>query len=198
MSGTNLRTSAIELKSIQLFELEASVISSVWVVNKTTPKGNINITVNDGMGNKINVHIPVVSVPMDLSMQATKQSLLASPQMRQIIAKGMISLKDPDAVNAFLKDPAARAEYNRLHSVGDIAAIGDMEENTQLTSTIAVEAGEIHPFAMTMAVNTDMTDDEVLRDLRAQQDELEKKDFQFIAENSTREKVKAWAAERAV
>lgn len=197
--SSNLRNLSIGLKDVQLFELEGSTSSSVWVVNKTNPKGNINITVNDGMGNKINVHIPVVSIPVDLSMQATKQSLLSSPQLRQIVAKGMIALKDPNAVIEFFKrEPAAREEHNRFNSIGDIAEVGDMEENTQLTTTMAVENGEINPFAMAMAVNTDMSEDEVLRDLRNREDEFEKADFQYIAENSKQEKVKAWAADRAI
>lgn len=194
-----MKKNANELKPITIHELESSNSSYVWVCNRTSPKGNINLTVSDGMGKSIPVRIPITWIPIDLTTQATKQSLLSNPQFRQLLAKRQIGLIDPNEALEFLNDPEARKENERIYNVGTIDAIGEAQENNaQVSSAIAESSGDLSPFAMNIAVQNDMDEDEVLRELRNRSDELSKADYLYISQNSRQEKVKAYAAERAL
>jgi len=194
----SLKSRAESLKRLQLHDLESMQTSFVWVLNRTNPRGNLNLTVADGMGNQVPVRIPIANIPVDLSTQATKQSLVANPQVRQLVAKGIISLVDPEAAREFLKDPEARAEHQRIYAVAEIAEIGDSEMNAELQSVQVEESGELSAFVIQLTLSGDMNEDEVLSELRAREDEMTKEDFLYVTQNSKHEKVKAWAAERAV
>lgn len=193
----SLRKTTLGIKRLTLNQLERMDTSFVYVINNTDPRGNLNLTVADGMGNQVAVRVPVCNIPYDLSTQATKQALLSNPQLRTLNAKGVLLFVDPDAAVELLKTPDARDEHKRLFSVGEIAAIGDEEDNSELANVQAEEDGNIHPFAMTMAMVEDGTDEEVIRQLKSREDELSADDYTYIATNSKKDKVKAFAAERA-
>ncbi len=191
---SSLKARSLALKSLSLHELEKLDTSFVFVINNTSPKGNINLTVADGMGNQIGVRVPVANIPYDLSTQATKSSLISNPQLRTLVAKRAILFVHPDHALEFLNTRDAREEHNRLFSMGEIAAIGDSSE---LESKQAEASGELHPFAMMLANSSEGSDDEQLSQLKGREDEFTEEDYVYIATNSSKEKVKTWAAERA-
>lgn len=189
---------ALALKQITIHELEASSQSTVFVINNAKPKGNINLTVADGMGRQRNVRVPISWIPVDLTMQITRKSLLEDPQFRTLVAKRVILIIDNDAAREFLKNPDAAEEYARLYAVGPIAEVGAADESAEIENAKALVDGSIDPFVMNILVQRDMSEDDVLRELRNREDDLTKKDFQYIAQNSLHDKVKTWAAEQAL
>lgn len=195
----SLKSQSLNLKRTDLHTLEAGNSSYFWVINNIEPRGSINMTVADGMGNQIPVRVPIAAIPVDLSTQATAKSLLASPQVRTMIAKKVLILVDGDAARTFLETPAAQEEHRRLYALSDIAEVGQEGAGLNELSQAQAEAeGSLNPFAMSMALASDLSEDEVLRELRSREDELSEADFQYIAQNSKYERVKSWAAEKAV
>lgn len=196
--SANLKTRTRELKRISLHELEKMDTSYFWVLNLTNPLGHLNLTVADGMGNQVDVRIPLARIPIDLSTQATKRNLVANPQIRTLAAKKVIAFVDPDTAVEFIeRDREAADENRRLYALGDFAQVGEsQEDNSQLQQTVAEQDGSLNAFAATMALG-DGTDDEVIDMIRAREDELSKMDFEYIAANSKLDRVKAYAAERA-
>lgn len=196
---SSLKSRAAQLPRITLHNLESGDFSSFWVLNMTNPRGNLNLTVADGMGNQVPVRVPIASIPVDLSNQATKKSLCVNPQVRTLIAKGVLALIEPTAAMEFLKDPEAREENKRLYSLGEIAEIGDTGgELNEVQALVAETDGDINPFVLQLVAQTDMDEDETLRELKSREDEMSKDDFQYIAQGSRHEKVKAWAASKAI
>jgi uncharacterized protein YmfQ (DUF2313 family) len=193
-------TDAKQLKSLEIYELEESSQSSVWVVNMTKPAGHVNLTVSDGMGKSIALRILKTWIPIDLTTQATKQSLLANPQFRGLVAKRMLRIVDAKEAREFMKNPDAQAEYEKIYGVGPIAAIGQDPSagGNELSARMNEASGDINPFALNLAVAKDMDDDSVIRELRNRSDEMKQQDWQYLAQMHKSDKVKAFAAERAV
>lgn len=183
------------LKIVPLHEAEAHKSSFVYVVNKTNPKGNISIVVPDGMGNQVSVRIPITWIPIDLTTQATKKSLLATPAFRSLVARKYIDLINPDSALEYLEDPEAAKEMARIFKQANVESIGaPTENNNALSAELELEEGNINPIAMNIALAKDLEEDDALRLLRTNESSLVKADFQYIAENSTKQKVKDYAA----
>lgn len=194
----SLKNRALGLKRLSLHELEKAESSSVYVINASQPRGHINLTVSDGMGKPVAVRAPISYIPVDLSYQATKQNLIGSPAFRTLVAKKVLLIVESDAATAFNgTDSDARGENARLYSVGEISEVGDASYNQDYQQVQAETSGDINPFAMMMALETSMSDEEIIRDLTARVDEFNEADFTYLATTSKMEKVKAWAAEKA-
>jgi len=189
---------ALKLKRLTIHELEAANSSFVWVLNNTNPKGNINLTVADGRGRPVNVRVPISWIPIDLTTQSTKNALLEDPNFRTLVAKRLILLIDSAEAIEFLKHGDAAEEHARIYQVGDIAPVGAADENQELEAVKAEAAGDINPFVLNLMVEKTLPEENVLRELRNREDEFTKADYQYIAQNSLHDKVKAWAAEQAL
>lgn len=200
----SLKNAVAGLKRLSLHELDRDKENmSVWVLNRTKDvtgsAGAINLTVADGMGGQIQVRVPVANIPVDLSTQATRQNLISSPQVRTLHAKKVIEFIDPEQARTLLASNAdARAENQRLYKLGEVAEVGNSAEiNDELQQVEAENAGDLNPFAITMAFEEAMTDEDILMTLRGREDELGEKDFLYLVNNSKHERVKSWAAEKA-
>lgn len=186
------------LKSVPIHILETSKTGSIYAVNQMNPKGAINLTIADGMGGQSTVRLPVAKIPIDLATQATKRNIISSPQVRQLVAKEAIKFVDEEEARALLAShPEAKLEHKRLYSIGEIAEVGSTDEVSHEVQQVQAEAsGDLNPFAVEMAFDTGMSEEDLLMTLRGREDELQEADFLYLVSNSKHERVKAWAAEK--
>lgn len=181
-------------ESMTLGELEKSGSSSVWVLNNSNPKGNVNLTMNDGQGAQMVVTVPVTWIPVDLTTQATKSALLASPNFRRLLAVRMLILVSEDVASATMAQPAASKEAGRVYSrVQDmVGAVDTMPKDAQ--RAVAESSGVVSGMVMQLAAGSEMDEEQVLTTVQGQRSTMTQADLQYLAENSQFSRVKEYAA----
>lgn len=179
---------------MKISDLEKSDSSSVWVENKSNPRGIVNMSMSDGSGNNIVVTVPVTHIPVDLTTQATKSAIVSSPMFRRMVTMTMLEIISEDEAMQKLSTPEAKKEAQRIYdwtqSIHGGAEIGKVE--------IPIVEEGISGFAMSLAELSDMDEDQVMSMLRGNEDTLSAKDWKYLAERSTYLKVKSLAAEHLV
>jgi hypothetical protein len=169
---------------------------SLYVVNSSSPKGNITFEVSDGMGGKQSILIPTTWVPIDLTTQGQKASVLSSPQFRRLLAAGL--LKIPSA--GHIKSLQAKSGYAQesAKAYNNLAATEGFFQGEMSPAARAVVEGEkTSGFILSLVASEDVDESEVLNTLTLREDELTEDDVKYLLNNSKHAKVKAWAAERA-
>lgn len=185
-------------KPLTIADLEASRSSSVWVLNNTAPKGNVNMTMSDGQGQMIVVSVPVTWIPIDLTTQATKNAILTSPTFRRMITMGMLKLVDEDTAMTTMAGSDAQKEAQRIYSRAQELTVDEVGMPAEAKAAVAEGDGSISGFALNLANAKDMDEDQVLTTLRNNESSMSPADFRYIAENSQYPRVKARAAEMLV
>lgn len=177
--------------------------SSLWVLNNSggngKQKGVINITIPEGNGQVHTIRVPVTSIPIDITTQATKNAVLANPQFRRLVQGNMIAIVNEDYAQELLSTPEAQEEQRRLFSLGydDLEAL-QSEAPAAVRDVLNEGEGNIGGYAMNLAHNNGGNEDDLVASLRAQADTLSVSELQYIVNNSVHAKVKAEAARRIV
>lgn len=184
-------------RPVTLADLEASKSSSVWVLNNSNPKGNVNMTMSDGMGNNIVVTVPVTWIPLDLTTQASKTGIVSSPTFRRMLSMGLLTLISETSATEIMADPKAQKEAQRVYSHAREASL-DAYAPVEAKVATAESDGSVSGFAMQLSVASDLDEDQVMTMLRGNESTLTRADFKYIAETSTFGRVKLYCAERAV
>lgn len=172
---------------------------SLYVMNRTNPAGNINLTVKGEDDTMQSIVIPKTFVPIDMTLFAPRDSLLKNKHFRQLCQLGEIAIAHPDdAEEAIQASPKAKQEIQRVLNMN---ASGDeqkftpamLEMRTDIAPQIQQQA-PVHneenynpsPFVagiVNRALNEgeDMAD--LMDDISMRQDELTFEDLTFIANN---------------
>ena len=183
---------------ITLKQLEQEKDSTaLWVVNRTNPRGDLNITMPDGLGGNTIIVIPVTWIPMDLTTQATRDSLVKSPIVRRLVTKGAIGIIDEDQAELIMEAEDAKEEADRVYSVERSIASDPLLKSPEIEKIEDEQSGKISGFAMNI-VGIELEEDKVLSMIRNQGDVLTKEDFEYIATNSVMGKVKEYCAAEAL
>ncbi len=182
--------------SLTLGQLEKSESSSVWVLNNTEPKGNVNITMNDGQGASLVVTVPVTWIPIDLTTQATKTALINSPHFRRMLSINALLLVGDDQAEITMAAANAQKEAGRVYSrVLDLAGAIDVNTMPAAAAKASTESsGNISGMAMQLAMATDLDEDQVMTTLQGNASSMSDQDMQYLAENSRFPRVKEYAA----
>lgn len=179
-------------KYLTLQEVDADKSSSLWVLNKTDPRGTVNMSMPDGLGGTLVMMIPITWIPIDLTTQATKESLLKSPTFRKLVtAKKLLVLSEKDAL-AELDSEDAKNESQRVYT--DVEFKPELR-NAEVEKLESEEHGKVSGFAMNI-VCTDLTDDKLITMLKSQDGVLTEDDYKYIAANSQSSKVKEYCAQQ--
>jgi hypothetical protein len=198
-----MNTATINRQPLTIAQAEKDKESSLWVLNNSggngKQKGVINITIPEGNGQVNTIKMPVTSIPIDLTTQATKSSILSNPQFRRIVQGGMLKLVSGDHAAELLSSPEAQEEQRRLFSLGydELPAV-QHDAPEAVKDMLAENAGDIGGFAMNLAHNNDGNEDDLLVSLRNQLDTLNPGELKYIVNNSVHPKVKAEAAKHLV
>lgn len=91
----------------------ASPSDSLFVLNMSKPvRGRVAFSVMGDMNNPTTVIVPRTFIPVDLTLQATLDALLQSPQFRQHLSRGFLVIVDEaEARKYMVNSERARAEY---------------------------------------------------------------------------------------
>ena len=183
-------------KTLSIGEMEATKSSSIWVLNSSNPKGNITITVPNGMGNQVTVIVPVTWIPVDMTTQATKQSLLASPVFRRMLALGMIAVISEDDAQKLLQDDAAQTEMQRIYAMPrEMSGAPDMQPAAVATLK-SEESGDVSGFALNICHTDSLDEAQAMNAVKGNEGTLSETDMKYIVANSKFGKVKTYLAEK--
>lgn len=196
-----------KLKYLTISQSERAEDSSLYVINRTKPRGNINLVVGNNYGTRDAVRIPISRVPLDLTTQAVKANILQSPEFRRSVAKGSIMIISTDsAEELFAEDPAAQKEREELFD--SIQTTGVSVEESQeapemtLADQVALETGgeiasesssvQIEPFFVNLVMraqpeslesNSGDTLDGIIQEMNSRADMLDEPTLNYIISN---------------
>lgn len=95
----------------------ADVSASFYVINRAPNNwgsADLLFTVNGDNGRSIGVVVPASFAPIDLTMFAARESLVACTELRTLLQKGFLLIVDNESAAAALKDPRVQTELQRV------------------------------------------------------------------------------------
>lgn len=143
-----------QVARLTLRDAEEMKGSSLYVVNRSEPRGLIHLTVTSAKGRDHVVTIPDTWVPFDVSGYANKDDIIQSPSFRQAVSRGFILIVDTkSADDLFAENEQAQYELNRVHRSlgGNTAAESDFQTRTGMQA----KQDEINRVAGTMVAASD-------------------------------------------
>lgn len=170
----------------------------MYVLNKSDPRGNINLVVRDMSGRNVGLQIPITFIPVDLSTFCVKQDVLRTPDFRRLWAKGFIHIVETKSAEEMLKDPKAQEEYRRIYEV--------LNDDRDLTFQAPVEESiNAEPPKTEKPINT-FIQNIVLRaaneptkmliaELEGKLDTFSEADIAYLKENTTNAPLRSWCDE---
>lgn len=105
----------------------------LYVINNVTNRGRIAFSVMGDMNTPVTVVVPNTFIPIDLTVYATRSSLMVSSQLRQLLsANNLVIIDNQDALE-MMESSRYQAEYKRVfdaeYSAGEVS-INLNETNT--------------------------------------------------------------------
>jgi hypothetical protein len=171
----------------------------LYVMNRTKPAGNINLTIKGEDDTMQSIVIPKTFVPIDMTMFAPRKNLLLNKHFRQLQQLGQIAIAHPeDAAAAIQASPKAQAEIQRvmqMNASGNETFVPEMlEMRTDIAPALPPaqapmeneETYQPSPFAAGIVNRAglegeDMAD--LMGDIEMRRDELSIDDMNYIANN---------------
>lgn len=181
-------------QTITISDLERDKNLSVWVINNANPPGAINISINDGTGQLIPLLIPMTWIPVDLTTQATKSSIITNPQFRRLVASNMLLLLSEEVAQSKLKTKEAQDENARIYKT----SVGQNIESVNIPDSVKdqmnAEKAKVSGFVMNIVERKDIDESACLSALKSQAHTLSKDDLEYLINNSSYAEVKNWAS----
>uniref|UniRef100_A0AB39CE64 Uncharacterized protein n=1 Tax=Pseudomonas phage HRDY3 TaxID=3236930 RepID=A0AB39CE64_9VIRU len=170
----------------------------LYVMNRTKPAGNINLTVKGDDETLQSIVIPKTFVPIDMTLFAPRKNLLLNKHFRQLCQLGEIAIAHPDDAEAAIQaSPKAKQEIQRVLQMNASDKESNVPEMLEMRTDIAppvspqapVQNEESYnptPFVagiVNRALNEgeDMAD--LMDDISMRRDELNFDDLNYIANN---------------
>lgn len=205
-----------KLKTLPISQLDRLVKEErpIYVLNTSSlpsgDKGMVIVNFFDGNRREF-FKMPPTFIPMAITDSIPPQNLLNSKDFRQCLLKGMLTLVEPASAEAYLSTPDAQDEYESLvlseHSAK--AQNIDINKSSSRRSQVAHTSHEGNgPLQDVSAVDTvsnkvrglmeslvagNLTEKEVLTQLRRHQSALGPVDFSYVSANTTNSDIKKWA-----
>jgi len=172
--------------------------SFLFVRNIAKPVGNLNFVVTDSSGMRRTVSIRCDTfIPIDISIQATKESILTNPEFKRYWSIRALEIIDSNsALEAIKSNPRYSKENERITSSEAIDISSEPEVpviNAEVVEGAIVDAD---PFVQNLILDEDNSDAEsIINNLESRLDSLELKDLEYIESTSKLNEVKEWAKE---
>jgi hypothetical protein len=186
------------LPLLRISQLEDKSIKEVWILNETSPKGDIILDVkNKADGSTSLVKIPPTWIPVCLTDQVPKSMISESPKFRSILSSGHIKLLDPKGVHELLQDDEIRAEFEEVRSK-TMESYKETFPDELKTDSVSAVILDI----LAREASSSITENEAKDILNTKEDDLTDDDIEYLLKNTGLSKVKKWAtdalADRAV
>lgn len=188
----------VQLERQSIAQAEKADTSSLFVLNKSNPRGNVNFVVVDSGQQKISVQVPVTFIPVDLSVFSERSDVLRNPHFRRLIARGYLHIVSSDSAEKFMEDPRARKEHDRVFDVlTDEHEMDFQAPVEQSVNASPPESGtEVSTFVQNILLRVAQEDEEdLILDLERKLDTLNKNDVQYLMDNSSSAKIKSWCVD---
>ena len=209
--STNAKATALmrPLTVTQALQRENDV--ELYVMNRTKPAGNINLTILGEDGTPQSIVIPKTFVPIDMSLFAPRANLLKNKHFRQLCQLGQIAIAHPeDAAAAIEASPKAKQEIQRVlnmnaHGSDVEQAPAMLEMRTDIAPTVqpsqapmeTPEAFQPSPFAAGIVNRAGLDEDvaDLMEDIEMNRDQLTLEDLTYIANNVEDQQLKLFLAD---
>ena len=202
-------TTALKFLDITQYELMTKDTPSapLFVINRTNPLGRITFNCGGDMGKPTTVTIENVKIPLDLSMQAPRDSLLTSTEFRRFLGSGRLLIVEAESVaELFANNTNAARLYEKMHGTefrqsGQMIDIDDnggmeidgMTDTTDLNNDgLECSAEVANILELEVQNNTDAAETAVL----TQSSQFDRADCDFLMAHSTSDGIKSIIAER--
>lgn len=108
-------------------------VAPMYVANRTEPRGNVMFSAKDDMGQPVPVLVPATFIPIDLTQQATKESLMQSTHLRRALRMGHLVIIDTDSAEEYMRSSKlAQKEMRNLNKM-----------NAAISAELGEESGEL-------------------------------------------------------
>lgn len=179
--------------------------SSLYVMNTSNPRGNLNLTIDGANGMRQTISVPITSIPYDITTLAIKTNILQAPEFRRVHAKGWIRIVDTDSAETlFSSNAKARAARDKLFdAVEDTSGLSDidlMRANATSSEDVSnkLPISTIDPFVMNLVLRSNEGNedqDTLIHEMSARVDILKIEELRYIVSNSNDASLKEAAAE---
>ncbi|UAW53336.1 hypothetical protein pEaSNUABM30_00218 [Erwinia phage pEa_SNUABM_30] len=110
-------------------------VAPMYVANRTEPRGNVMFSAKDDLGQPVPVLVPATFIPIDLTQQATKDSLLQSTHLRRALTMGQLVIIDTKSAEEYLRNSKiAQTEMRNLNKMNASIAADLGEETGELAA----------------------------------------------------------------
>jgi hypothetical protein len=189
----------------------ASPSDSLFVLNMSKPvRGRVAFSVMGDMNNPTTVVVPRTFIPVDLTLQATLDALLSSPQFRRHLSVGFLVIVDEKDARAYMAtSDRARAEYrtqfNADYADSDQFVVDhDEDADTRAILPDATNVGSeetgVSPLVASLIARSnaqEVDSTEVINSILNNLDSLSTEDLTAIANGTTNSDVKDFCIEHA-
>ena len=174
--------------------------ASLYVMNRTVPRGRCCFSVMGDLGQPATVIVPSTFIPVDLTTQATRDSLMKSSQFRSLLSNNeLVIVNNRVAEELLTNNPRAHTEHKRLFNADFVPTMEfEMGDNQPLQQAVpeANDTGE--DFSDNVIVNSiilrcnsgEESSDAIINAILNQSDSLTSEDLVTIANNVTDSEVK--------
>ncbi|QZE59471.1 hypothetical protein MPK66_gp227 [Erwinia phage pEa_SNUABM_2] len=179
------------------------VVAPMYVANRTEPRGNVMFSAQDDMGQPVPVLVPATFIPIDLTQQATKESLLKSTHLRRALQRNQLVIIDTESAEHYLRTSAlAKSEMANLNKMGSAIAADLGEEGGTLAAIdlggaarrqVHFEGGTqysenqfVNAFIVRAADDSDESDDNLQREFLSRGINLPTSELEILRKHITR------------
>ncbi len=190
--------SILKLKRLTVSQAEKVESSALHVMNKATPRGNINFTITAANNQRTGMQVPITWIPIDLSNFAQKNDVLRDPNFRRLVAKGFLHIVDnDDAEKALLSDKAIK-ETNRIYDISE--DLETLESNIEVPVDDQINAqapaGVENPFIQNIILrSTSESAEDLISELDGRLDTFTEADVIALMDGVSSQDLKQWATE---
>lgn len=174
-------------------------VAPLYVLNSTKPKGNVAFNCVNDVGQPVGVMVPSTFIPVDLTEQITRDSLLKSTNFRRALSKGQLVILTNESAEDYLRtNSVAKREFARINKIvgSDLEPQSDDEEveisidGTEIRK-VRFEGAEDGESVFVSAfidrcADEEYSDDQLEAEFLSRGIDLPKPDLQTLAEQITR------------
>lgn len=205
------QTANLSLSSLESNKAELEVWALNIAASTHGKNSQVLVAVKNPNGKSGTVVVPDTWIPICLTTQTSKQSLLDSPEFRAALAGNrhhgpLLRIISTEAAYEILNSQEARKEQQRIQRVRNDQREAQKAAPVQDEEQVNVADGKVRkgkPVASGMVIgmtlnhkNGQLEDDQFLNTLKANRKTLKSVDLEYLTANSASGKVKKWAAKQ--
>lgn len=174
-------------------------------INDKPVKAEISFPVRSANGQTTNVRIPSTWIPVDLSLQTTKEDLVKSPDVRRLINRGNLELIREEEALEILNKKEARMEMERLKKMDNVNITvqnfaGQLTDNERSNTGLEPAEGnidsiEVDSLVIELFSREDINDQERYAQLINVKSRLNEKDWAYVIDVTKSEEISEFALE---